>query len=69
MSHPTTTGEMIEELQKYPCDTPIVWYHLENSNLAGQEIESMICCTESEEAESDWLEITLKEIGSDEGGN
>ena len=43
-------------------DTPVVFYHLEDYNLEGQEIESVIPLDEH-------IEITLKAIDTDEGGS
>tara|TARA_B100000287_G_C19965560_1_gene516307 strand:- start:191 stop:457 length:267 start_codon:yes stop_codon:yes gene_type:complete len=63
----TTIGEVIETMNKlkeeydYSDETPIVWNHLENYNLTGQVVESHLVYDE-------WVEITFKEEGSDEGG-
>ena len=68
----TTIGEVIESMNKLKeeesCsdETPIVWNHLGNYNLASQVIESHLVYRETNYT---CVEITLKEHGSDEGGN
>ena len=62
-----TIGELIEVLTQprdTPMDTEIVFYHLEGYNLESMEIESVLHLDEGPR-----VEITLKGIGTDEGGN
>ena len=62
-----TIGEVIESMellkkQGFDNDTPIVWYHLENHNLTGQVIETIIPYEDPNvKADENWVEITLEE--------
>jgi hypothetical protein len=63
-----TIGEVIESMellkkQGFSDDTPIVWYHLENHNLTGQVIETIIPYEEpdNDPGRENWVEITLEE--------
>ena len=63
-----TIGEVIESMKQLKekglnDDTPIVWYHLENYNLEGQEIENIMILDdfENDEGRENWVEITLQE--------
>lgn len=62
-----TMCELLRQDFDADSDTPVVFYHLENYNLEGQEIESVIPC--GDKVDGDWVEITLKAIDTDEGGN
>ena len=64
-----TIGEVIESMEQLKekglsDDTPIVWYHLENHNLEGQEIENIMILDDVENVEDrkHWVEITLQEM-------
>jgi len=64
-----TIGEVIESMEQLKekglsDETPIVWYHLENHNLEGQEIENIMILDDVENVEDrkHWVEITLQEI-------
>ena len=62
-----TIGELIEVLTQprdTPMDTEIVFYHLQGYNLESMEIETVLHFDEGPR-----VEITLKGIGTDEGGN
>lgn len=74
MNKQLTVGELIEILQKSPPGADVVFYHLENYNLEGQEVESIMHFDEGasviyDDKEAVWVELTLKAIDSDEGGN
>lgn len=64
-----TIGEVIESMEQLKekglsDETPIVWYHLENHNLEGQEIENIMILDDVENVEDrkHWVEITLQEM-------
>ena len=62
-----TIGELIEVLTQprdTPMDTEIVFYHLQGYNLESMEIETVLHFDEGPR-----VEITLKGIGTDDGGN
>lgn len=66
-----TIGELIEILTQprdTPMDTEIVFYHLEGYDLESMEIESVLHFDKGT-IEGPRVEITLKGIGTDEGGN
>ena len=66
-----TIGELIEVLTQprdTPMDTEIVFYHLEGYELESMEIESVLHF-DDRTIEGPRVEITLKGIGTDEGGN
>jgi len=74
MNKQLTVGELIEILQKSPPEADVVFYHLENYNLDGQEVRSILHFNEGasviyDDTEAAWVELTLKAIDSDEGGN
>ena len=63
-----TIGEVIESMEQLKekglsDETPIVWFHLENHNLEGQEIENIMILDdfENDEGRENWVEITLQE--------
>tara|TARA_B100000927_G_C16082081_1_gene315592 strand:- start:202 stop:453 length:252 start_codon:yes stop_codon:yes gene_type:complete len=66
-----TVGELIEILTQ-PRDTTmntdVIFYFLQGYNLESMEIESVLHFDESQ-IEGSRVEITLKRIGTDEGGN
>jgi len=73
-----TIGELIEVLTQprdTPMDTEIVFYHLQGYNLESMEIESVLHFDETPSVKNvsptggNRVEITLKRIGTDEGGN
>jgi len=64
-----TIGEVIESMEQLKekglsDETPIVWFHLENHNLEGQEIENIMILDdfENDEGRKHWVEITLQEM-------
>ena len=72
-----TMCELLRQDFDADSDTPVVFYHLDNylacmvsANLEGQEIESVLPFHEADndEGRQRWVEITLKAIGTDEGG-
>lgn len=65
-----TMCELLRQDFDADSDTPVVFYHLDNYNLEGQEIESVLPFHEADndEGRQRWVEITLKAIGTDEGG-
>jgi len=74
MKKQLTVGELIEILQKSPPGADVVFYHLENYNLEGQEVESIMHFDEGasviyDDKDAAWVELTLKAMDSDEGGN
>ena len=64
-----TIGEVIESMEQLKekglsDETPIVWFHLENHNLEGQEIENIMILDDFENDEGRdcfLVEITLQE--------
>jgi hypothetical protein len=58
----TKVKDLINILQKVEPNKDIIFYHLKDYNLQGCELESFL------DIDKDFVELTLKNIDSDEGG-
>ena len=58
----TKVKDLINILQKVEPNKEIIFYHLKDHNLQGCELESFL------DIDKDFVELTFKNIDSDEGG-
>ena len=56
--------DLIGRLERHDSDSPVQFYFLDNYNLEGCEIETILYAMDGEQ-----VEITIKPYNTDEGGN
>ena len=63
--------DLIERLERHDSDSPVQFYFLDNYNLEGCEIETILYADDTKDLRMDGeqVEITIKPYNTDEGGN
>ena len=61
----STVKTLINRLKKYKPTAEVRFYFLKDYNLDGCELETILDC---EDCGKNWVELTIKLNGTDEGG-